>query len=333
MHSTKPAHTRKYLTAVAACSTVLLLSGATTAATAAAPDRHEPRSPGPVFVLDKGRISAFDPPGLNANELIDINDRGQVAGTYIDPSGASRGFVRDNHGRFTLVDVPGATETYVSKINDRGQIVGIACFTASCDSQRGYLRDPDGGFRAIQVPGAARTEAFGLDDQGRIVGQYVDDDGVTHGYVWKRGRFSTIDIKGAAGTSITGLNDHGEMVGAYVDSDGTFHAFFRTARGRVATYGAPGVPYTVPFDVNDRGTIVGLTTDALPLPDAEQLHGFVLNIRRGGRPTPIDVPGAPRTVAYGIDDRGRIAGIYDNTAASTIPTADAAPTPLDDDAR
>jgi uncharacterized membrane protein len=332
VHSTEPAHARKYLTSVAVCFALLLLGGATTAATVAVPDRHEPRSPVPVFVVDHGRFSVFDPPGLNANELIDVNDRGQVAGTYIDPSGPSRGFVRDKHGRFTLVDVPGATETYVSKINDRGQIAGVTCYAEACDSQRGFLRSPDGTFRTIHVPGAATTEALGLDDQGRIVGQYVDRDGDTHGYLWQRGHFTTIDIKDAAGTSITGLNDRGEMVGLYVDADGAFHAFFRTEGGRVTTYGASGVPFTVPFDVNDRGTIVGITTDALTLPDADQLHGFVLDIHRGDRLTPIDVPGAPRTVAFGIDDHGRITGIYDNTAASAARMMSLAPMPFGFDA-
>ncbi len=332
MHSTKPAHARKYLTTVAVCSSLLLLGGAMTAATVAAPDRPEPRSPAPVFVLDNGRISAFDPPGLNANELIDINDRGQVAGTYIDPSGPSRGFVRDRDGRFTLVDVPGATETYVSKINDRGQIAGLFCVTNACADQRGFLRSADGRFRKIRVPGAASTEALGLNDHGRIVGQYIDEDGVTHGYLWKHGRFTTIDIRGAAGTSITGINDRGEMVGLYGDSDGTLHAFFRTARGHVITFGARGVPFTVPFDVNDRGKIVGITTDALTLPDADELHGFVLNPRRDGRLRPIDVPGAPRTVAFGIDDRGRITGIYENTAASVARMMSPAPMPLGLDA-
>ena len=122
------------------------------------------------------------------------------------------------------------------------------------------------------------------------------------------------------------------MVGLYGDSDGTLHAFFRTARGRVITYGASGVPYTVPFDVNDRGTIVGITTDALTLPDADELRGFVLDIHRGSRLTPIDFPGAPRTVAFGIDDRGRVTGIYDNTAGSAAGRTSPVPMPFGFDA-
>src|SRR5919106_1624274 len=87
----------------------------------------DPQSPGPVFVLDKGRFFAFDPPGVNANELIDVNGPEQVAGTYVDGAGVSHGFLRDRRGRFTRFDFPGAAATYVLMLNDRGQIVGNAC--------------------------------------------------------------------------------------------------------------------------------------------------------------------------------------------------------------
>lgn len=103
---------------------------------AASPHRptEAPASLGPVFVLDGGRYSAFDPPdGISANEFVDLNDRGQVAGTYVDAdTGASHGFLRDKSGRFTRFDAPGAIDTYVAEINDRGQIVGTACDSEPC---------------------------------------------------------------------------------------------------------------------------------------------------------------------------------------------------------
>ena len=48
---------------------------------------------------------------------------------------------------------------------------------------------------------------------------------------------------------------------------------------------------------------------------ATEVHGFVTD-RAGGPLTRIDVPGAPATVASGIDDRGRIAGLYLNPNAA-----------------
>ncbi len=103
-------------------STTAALAGGLAAA--ASPDRAgaAPASSGPVFVFDQGRYSAFDPPdGISGNEYVDLNDRGQVAGTYVDAkTGTSRGFLRERSGRFTRFGPPGAIDTYVSEINDRG---------------------------------------------------------------------------------------------------------------------------------------------------------------------------------------------------------------------
>ena len=291
----------------------------TTGAAAVADDdpvAGDPQSSGPVFVLDKGRFSAFDPPGLNANELIDINRHGQIAGTYVAKSGVSHGFLRDKGGRFTRFDFPGASATYVLKLNDRGQIVGNACASIDCPTQFGYRRDADGRFRSLRYPGAVSTQALGINDRGRIVGSYLDSSGTQHGYVWARGRFTTFDVRGASLTQLTAINDRGEMLGVYVDADGNPHGFFRSPRGRITTIDSPGATLTLPLDINDRGRIVGFTTDALPLPDAVDVHGFVLEHGPTSRFTRVDVPGAPRTLASGIDDRGRIAGIFENPDAA-----------------
>jgi hypothetical protein len=116
--------------------------------------------------------------------------------------------------------------------------------------------------------------------------------------------------------SLLGLNDRGEIVGSYLGADGTYHAFFRDRRGRITTIDARGVDYTSPLDLNDRGQIVGYTgnvgSDSDPLIDPTTIHGFVLKKGPEGPFSRIDVPGAPTTVASGIDDRDRVAGFYLN---------------------
>jgi hypothetical protein len=77
-----------------------------------------------VFVLDKGRFTAFDAPGPGPQYIVDINNPGEIAGAIreVVADEGFHGFLRDKRGRLTKIDVPGATE--VVKINDRGQIVG-----------------------------------------------------------------------------------------------------------------------------------------------------------------------------------------------------------------
>jgi hypothetical protein len=41
----------------------------------------------------------------------------------------------------------------------------------------------NGVYTTIDVPGSTSTEVFSINAQDEIVGDYVDADGVTHGYV------------------------------------------------------------------------------------------------------------------------------------------------------
>jgi hypothetical protein len=79
-----------------------------------------------------GRSPAIDKPGAAATSLVDINDRGQVAGSTLaptqqDPLAGARGFLLASgvKGPFTPVDVPGAPRNLVYGLNDRGQLVGV----------------------------------------------------------------------------------------------------------------------------------------------------------------------------------------------------------------
>jgi uncharacterized membrane protein len=312
-----------------ATATLLLATGVAAASDGARGDGH-PRSPVPVFLLEKGRFTTFDAPGTQANEVVDVNSRGQVAGTYVGQDGTNHGFVRDKRGRVTLFDYPGASATFVNKINRVGQIVGAVLVPTPSEpqGQRAYLRSPDGSFRTISVPGAVVTQAIGLDDRGRVVGDYTMADGSFHGYLWQGGRFVTTSIEGpeGRGATLTGLNDRGQIVGVYQPRGTAGLHGFLLDKGVYRVIRDSRFAFTVPFDISDRGRIVGLVTDAFPLDAATELHGFLLRSWAGSAMTRIDVPGAPRTAVFGIDDRGRIVGLYENPNARTA--AQAMPAPL-----
>ena len=81
------------------------------------------------FVRDhKGRFTKLeDPPGgSDADEYVDINNRGDIVGFYNDDQGATTtAFLRTRKGRFVDLQVPGAQLTGALKINDRRQVVGL----------------------------------------------------------------------------------------------------------------------------------------------------------------------------------------------------------------
>jgi uncharacterized membrane protein len=157
-----------------------------------------------------------------------------------------------------------------------------------------------------------------------VVGAYWQDDGTAHGYLWDRGRFTTIDVPGAAVTQPLDINDRGQVVGFYLDDltgrPGSIHGYL-WERGRLVTIDAPDAPVTLPFDINNRGQIVGQLRTDVTVPPAEDpgTGGFLLAKGVTGPFTPVGFPGAPRSVAYGLNDRGQIVGLYENPAATPGP--------------
>jgi probable HAF family extracellular repeat protein len=288
-----------------------------------------PRTPIPGFLLDRGRYTRFDAPGAGQDTVpASINNRGQIVGAYRDADFGMHGFLRYQAGRFTTIDLPGAKGTGPYRINDRGQIVGRYSNTHADMQvpdaiQRGFLLDR-GRLTRIDVPGAAETQAVGINNLGQVVGDFQNPDGTFHGFLWHRGRFTTIDKPGAAATTLVDINDRGQILGASAGDDGVLHNFLLD-RGRYTSFDAPGVPLTLARDLNNRGQVAGTTLAPTEEDPQAGARGFLLAKGVTGPFTPIDVPGAPRNIVLGLNDRGALVGAYENTAAQ--PTPPPTPTP------
>jgi len=274
-----------------------------------------------VFVLDKGRFTAFDAPGQGAAEFQRINDRGEIVGAYGKERGLG-GYLRDRGGRFTEITVPGAASTAPLDLNDRGEIVGNYQVEVG-GTVHAFLRDKRGGFSTIQVPGAVQTQAYGINNHGQVVGDYYQADGVPHGYLWERGRIRTIDGPVGTGATLTAINDQGQILGLYADpgdAPGTIDGFL-LSRGRYTTIDDPDAVLTLPLGINDRGEIAGFSAAEFAATEDSDAHGFVLRRGAEGPLTRIDVPGAIATGAMGINDQGTIVGVHLNGNPGAAPSA------------
>ena len=89
------------------------------------------------FLYSGGTYITLDFPGASITSVSDINNLGQVVGTYSVGTTEQRGFLYSG-GVFTPIDVPGASVSTARGINDAGQIVGRA-------------RTPTGGFRTYSA--------------------------------------------------------------------------------------------------------------------------------------------------------------------------------------
>jgi probable HAF family extracellular repeat protein len=273
----------------------------------------------PVFVLERGRLSAFDAPGQGAAEFQRINNRGEIVGAYtkqqLQPDSVLGGSLRDRRGRITKFDLPGAASTTPLDNNDRGEIVGNYKVELG-GALRGFLRDQRGRYTTIQVPGSLQTQAAAINNRGQIVGDYQDAAGRPHGYLWSRGRFITIDGPAGTGATLTNLDDRGQIIGVYAPTgiptrlDG-----FLLSRGRYTTFDPDDAALTLPLGINNRGQIAGYTADAFSDTADANAHGFVLRQGADGPVTRIDVPGALGTGVMGINDHGQIVGVYINPDA------------------
>jgi uncharacterized membrane protein len=112
------------------------------------------------------------PGGAELDEVLAVNDRGQVAGSWGDrpqtrtvEPGSFHGLVWDR-GRLTRFDVPGSLATGALGINNAGQVTGSVDDTRG---HHGFVRQPSGRFTTIDAPGRMVTDAWGINDRGQIV--------------------------------------------------------------------------------------------------------------------------------------------------------------------
>jgi probable HAF family extracellular repeat protein len=158
------------------------------------------------------------------------------------------------------------------------------------------------GLKLLTIPGAAQTSANGINDSGQIVGQFIDANGVAHGFACDGNSFCQLDYPGSAGTSLLGINNLGQIVGMFTTLAATYGFLYdRGTFSPPLTYPNAG-NLTVANGINDRGEIVGVFQDAAP-----GGHSFYY---KAGNYYALDYPGARETAAEDINDNGQIVGDF-----------------------
>src|SRR5262245_9624177 len=163
-------------------------------------------------------------------------------------------------------------------------------------------------------PGSTFTIPSGITAAGVIIGDYVDANGVTHGFLrTPDGSFTTSDVPGSTSTTPTGINAAGVIVGSYLDANGVGHGFVQAPDRTFTTFDAPaggsiGGPIYIPGGPPPSITPAGDIAGTYLAPDFVQ-HGFLR--RRDGTFTTIDVPGASIfTQVFAINPAGVILGAF-----------------------
>ena len=99
-------------------------------------------------------------------------------------------------------------------------------------------------FVTFQPPGATITTPKVIANSGEVIGYFVDQSGVTHGFLRAPdGTFTTMDVPGATTTVPLAINDSGTIVGTYtVEAERRplyTQGFIRSPDGQITEFQAP----------------------------------------------------------------------------------------------
>jgi uncharacterized membrane protein len=208
-------------------------------------------------------------------------------------------------------------------------VITTTVFAGATPANRnGGLLLRDGSFRPLpDFPDAAATMHVRVNNRGDIVGNYgltagdANNPARLSGFIMRDDVFTSIDVPGSITTIALGLNDRGQVVGGYLKpgatvnpatgESGPVHGYMWD-EGTFTLFDVPGATTTAPYDINDRGRIVGNYGDA-----ASVQHGFILEdgiFTSVDHPSATHMPNLTATRLVGLDDHGRIVGSYGDDA-------------------
>ena len=260
-------------------------------------------------------FSTIDFPGSVYTLAAGINSSGDIVGRYADAAGVNHGFLLSGE-TFTSLDIPGAEFTRPVCINDHGDIVGHYDLLGEGKDHGFLLRG--GAYTTIDFPGSAETVVGSINNNGDIAGYYRDARDRWHGFVLRDSAFTTIDYPGAKYTQVWRMNDSGQIAGRFAGPDGNFH-LYRLTNGQFESFDFPGAVQTAPGayshlgGLNNFGDIVSAYASGSPFQNLSNpntygnVHGLLLS---AGAFATVDPPGALQTIAIGVNDGGRIVGVY-----------------------
>jgi|GEM_PF-6614322 len=207
-------------------------------------------------VQASGRVVALAVP--SNYEVLDVNDRGDLAGRYSDPAAnVYRGFLQ-HRGRRETFAAPGARFTSATAVTSSG-LVGGSAVLAGAERWIGFLYSR-GAFTMIEVPGASATFVADVNDAGTVAGNYMDLDSVNHPFLFREGEFTYVDspVAGFEAWAI-GLNNRGELLVASVNTVGAYDYYVvRNGAARLAPKGcAYDWGYYQLAGITDQGRVFG----------------------------------------------------------------------------
>jgi hypothetical protein len=250
-------------------------------------------------------VSQFDYPGTgNQTRPQKINRTGDIAGLFVDSSGASFGFVRFSNGHFSppIAD-PNATSNFTEGrgINDSRVVCGD--YLDSAGAFEGFFFSHN--TFTNYAPEPTFTIVLGINNAGDFCGSEIPSStGIQSAFTNIGGNLVDFVVQNATATLAYQINSTNTTCGYYIDGTGVTHGYWRDSNGTIhAPIDPVGSTGTILFGNNDRNLIVGRYSDA-----GGVTHGILFV--PPNRFLVYDQPGATFTSLNGINRLNQITGRY-----------------------
>ena len=251
------------------------------------------------LAFSQAAFTAVKVPGASPNSPIAINNGGQV----IVNSGTSDSYQVSTWGRIGGTESIGLTGTNSggTGIDNAGELVGAADPSHSGILQA-FVWRPTGVVQWLGSLGGELSEANGIGDSGAVVGMAFTATNVQHAFLWTQAggmQDLTPDLTSVGGATALGINSSNQVVGYYYPNGSRIPlGFLWTEAAGLQNLGVAG---TLPFAVNNSGTVVGQS------PNGNSLrHAFSWTASGGIKD--LGTLGGSVSSALGINSRGWIVG-------------------------
>jgi probable HAF family extracellular repeat protein len=200
----------------------------------------------------------IDPAAL-FSEALDINDRLDVVGDYVDAEGTFRNFLL-RRGRLIPVEiVPGRNNLGAEDINNRGQIAGI---TFEFGQAQAFIWDR-GEVTLLPTlePASSTVDVRQINDRGVVVGTSNLQPFRLRAVIWQEGEIVNLGVApGFFDSRGVALNDRGQVIGR-VEGPGTRGFLWQDGVMTLLPL-LEGSTGSAPLSINEAGDIVGQSEGA-----------------------------------------------------------------------
>ncbi len=159
-----------------------------------------------------GSIITFQACNGTNTEPGQINNSGEITGSYADSKNVYHGFIGNAYGACQSFDPPGSINTGPAAIDDNGDVAGSYIDSLGL---HGFVRMRGQSIVAFDPPGSTGTIVTGINSKGYTVGWFEPGEGAASGFV----RYPDGSFQVLPDTKLSAINKAGQVTGTVISNE------------------------------------------------------------------------------------------------------------------